>query len=52
MEHRIVATGDAVKERLSEKLAALNRADRISLLVVGIGIVVINAILIGLLFSP
>lgn len=45
-------TGDAVKERLSQKLAALSQADRISFLVVGIGIVVINAILIALLFSP
>lgn len=39
-----------MKERRSHKWSELNQADRISFLVVGIGIVVINVILIGLLF--
>lgn len=39
-----------MNERRSSRWKDLSRADRISFLVVGIGIVVINAVLISLLF--
>jgi len=42
--------GATLAERRSFNWRDLKRADRISFLVVGIGIVVVNGILIGLLF--